>query len=277
VAGPSDREVISALADAFSDAPEAMGLVERAGLRRGRQPSWQAGNAELFWSQVHRLFLNGAVLDGWSAVLREACLELPGHPVIVAAAAAAGVPGAARRPEPEPVPPGRSADPGARASTGRSTPSAAPSSEWDFFLSYTQADRGWAEWMAWQLENAGYSVLIQAWDFVPGSNWMGMMTSGIAQTERTIALISRAYLTSVWGKAEWEAALRRDPEGVRRKVLPIRIEDCPPPELLESVVSIDLFGGLSEDETTARLLAGVEAAFGGRRKPTTKPNFPPLR
>jgi hypothetical protein len=40
----------------------------------------------------------------------------------------------------------------------------------DFFVSYTQADKAWAEWIAWELEEHGERVLIQAWDFVPGSN-----------------------------------------------------------------------------------------------------------
>ncbi|MBL7488603.1 toll/interleukin-1 receptor domain-containing protein [Frankia sp. AgB1.9] len=43
--------------------------------------------------------------------------------------------------------------------------------QWDFFVSYTQVDRRWAEWIAWELEDAGYQVLLQAWDMVPGSNW----------------------------------------------------------------------------------------------------------
>ncbi|MCK9904842.1 toll/interleukin-1 receptor domain-containing protein [Frankia sp. Cpl3] len=42
---------------------------------------------------------------------------------------------------------------------------------WDFFLSSTQPDRPWAEWIAWTFEEAGYRVLIQAWDLVPGPNW----------------------------------------------------------------------------------------------------------
>jgi TIR domain len=41
----------------------------------------------------------------------------------------------------------------------------------DFFISYTTADRNWAEWIAWQLENVGYKCHIQAWDFIPGSNF----------------------------------------------------------------------------------------------------------
>ena len=29
----------------------------------------------------------------------------------------------------------------------------------DFFISYNQADRAWAEWIAWILEEAGYTVV----------------------------------------------------------------------------------------------------------------------
>ena len=42
----------------------------------------------------------------------------------------------------------------------------------DFFISYNGADQRWAEWIAWQLEEANYSVILQAWDFLPGSNFV---------------------------------------------------------------------------------------------------------
>ena len=32
----------------------------------------------------------------------------------------------------------------------------------DFLVSYTSADRGWAEWIAWQLEAEGYQVVVRA-------------------------------------------------------------------------------------------------------------------
>jgi len=39
----------------------------------------------------------------------------------------------------------------------------------DFFISYNKADREWAEWIAWQLEESGkYAVVIRAWDFGAG-------------------------------------------------------------------------------------------------------------
>ena len=34
----------------------------------------------------------------------------------------------------------------------------------DFFISYNKADLAWAEWIAWQLEEADYTTEIQAWD-----------------------------------------------------------------------------------------------------------------
>ncbi len=43
----------------------------------------------------------------------------------------------------------------------------------DLFLSYSPADERWATWMAWELEAAGYRTMLQAWDFVPGTNFIG--------------------------------------------------------------------------------------------------------
>jgi hypothetical protein len=88
-----------------------------------------------------------------------------------------------------------------------------PAPGWDFFVSYTAADRAWAEWVSWQLEDAGYRVLVQAWDFVPGSNWAVGMQQGVVHATRTLALLSAAYLTSVYGRQEWQAAQTADPLG----------------------------------------------------------------
>lgn len=35
----------------------------------------------------------------------------------------------------------------------------------DFFISYTKADKEWAEWIGWVLEAARFKVVLQAWDF----------------------------------------------------------------------------------------------------------------
>ncbi|HET9895168.1 MAG TPA: TIR domain-containing protein [Streptosporangiaceae bacterium] len=144
---------------------------------------------------------------------------------------------------------------------------------WDFFVSYTRADRGWAEWISWVLEEAGYRVLVQAWDFVPGSNWITGMDAGVREAARTIAVLSPEYLESVYGGAEWRAAWARDPDGAGRVLLTVRVRDCGRPGLLGGVVSIDLFG-LGEDAAAGRVREMVAAAVTGRAKPSRRPPFP---
>lgn len=144
---------------------------------------------------------------------------------------------------------------------------------WDFFVSYTGADKAWAEWVAWELEEQGHQVLVQAWDMVPGTNWVDVMHRGVQGSERTIAVLSAAYLDSVYGTVEWQAAWRDDPTGADRKLLVLRVEDCERPGLLASVVSADLFG-LNEDAARTELQRVVRGALTGRLKPPTTPHFP---
>lgn len=144
---------------------------------------------------------------------------------------------------------------------------------WDFFVSYTRTDRETAEWIAWQLEESGYKILFQAWDFVPGSHWLKRMDEGMRESRRTVAVLSHAYLGSVYGRTEWEAAYQGDPQGFIRKLIPVRVEDCPRPGLLGSIVSIDIFG-LAETEARALLLTQISGALSGRAKPTAAPAFP---
>src|ERR1700726_1682479 len=59
----------------------------------------------------------------------------------------------------------------------------------DFFISYTKTDKAWAEWIAWTLEAAGYSTVIQAWDFRPGSNFVLEMQRAANEAKRTIAVL----------------------------------------------------------------------------------------
>jgi phage replication-related protein YjqB (UPF0714/DUF867 family) len=52
----------------------------------------------------------------------------------------------------------------------------------DFFISYTGADRAWAEWIADTLERAGYSTVLQEWDFRPGENFIHRMNQVLGES-----------------------------------------------------------------------------------------------
>ncbi len=139
----------------------------------------------------------------------------------------------------------------------------------DFFISYTGNDRTWAEWIAWVLEEAGYSVVIQAWDFRPGGNFVLDMQKA-TEANRTIAVLSSLYLQKPFPQSEWAAAFAQDPTSTNRKLIPVRVEDCNPTGLLGQIVYIDVFN-CDETEAQERLLTAVKD---GRIKPEQRPMFP---
>jgi tetratricopeptide (TPR) repeat protein len=142
--------------------------------------------------------------------------------------------------------------------------------ERDFFISYAHADRAWAEWMGWQLETAGYTTVLQAWDFSAGSDWAHEMQRATTSARRTIAVLSSAYLESAYGEAEWRVAFARDPTGSEGLLLPVRVEEIEPPGVLRTRVYIDLVGA-NQQTARSRLLEGIGQ---GRLKPALEPPFP---
>jgi hypothetical protein len=140
----------------------------------------------------------------------------------------------------------------------------------NFFVSYAGTDYRWAEWIAWQLEDAGYTVVFQPWDFGVGTHFVGEMHRAAAQAERTVLLLSAAYLESTFAAEEWQAAWAADPDGRRRRLVAVRIEDCARCGLLRQLVSVDLFG-LEREAARQRLLGAVAS---GRGKPIVEPAFP---
>ncbi len=144
----------------------------------------------------------------------------------------------------------------------------------DFFISYNKADRKWAEWIAWQLEEAGYTSIIQAWDFKAGGNFILEMDKATKEAERTIAVLSEDYLKALYTQPEWAAAFKQDPTGEKGLLIPVRVQECTLSGLLAAVVYIDLVG-LEEETAENDLLARiVQILTGERGKPQTEPAFP---
>jgi TIR domain len=142
--------------------------------------------------------------------------------------------------------------------------------ETDFFISYNRTDASWAEWVAAVLEENGFAVRIQAWDFVPGSNFVLEMNQAAQAASRTIAIVSPDYLNSKFGASEWAAAFAKDPEGSGRQLIPVRVREGQIEGLLKQIVYIDLVG---KTESAARL-ALLNGVSGRRAKPTEQPQFP---
>lgn len=139
-----------------------------------------------------------------------------------------------------------------------------------FFISYTSADRAWAEWIACELEANSYKTIIQAWDFRPGEDFVRKMQDALRDAERVIAVVSPQYFSSDFATAEWNAAFAEDPSGRKGRLLPVRVSEGELQGLPGPRIFIDLVG-LDEKAAKATLLAGISRQ---RARPAGPTQFP---
>jgi tetratricopeptide (TPR) repeat protein len=140
-----------------------------------------------------------------------------------------------------------------------------------FFVSYTGADDAWAQWISWQLEAAGYTTTIQAWDSRPGNDFVAWMDQRLRAADRVLVVLSPAYEQATsFTVPEWTAAIGRDPTGRLGVLLPVRVVDFTPGGLFGVRGWVDL-AGKDRQAAQAVLLAGVRKE---RMKPAQEPPFP---
>jgi len=143
----------------------------------------------------------------------------------------------------------------------------------DFFISHAGRDRDWAEWVGWQLSDAGYAVELDVWDWAAGQNFVTLMSRALDRADRLIALFSTAYFErSRYTTEEWSASVLHGSGDDAGRLLPLRIENVAPeqvPSVLRSLIFRDLFG---LDELQARRVL-LEATAGPHR-PDGPPSYP---
>lgn len=139
-----------------------------------------------------------------------------------------------------------------------------------FFVSYTQNDKAWAEWIAWVLESDRWRTHLQAWDSKPGRNFVLEMQQAADTAERTLAVLSPSYLASEFTQSEWAQAFRKDPTGERGLLIPVRVHPCKSGALVGSLSYVDLVD-LGEESAEKKLMSAVSS---GREKPASRPRFP---
>ncbi|WP_327714111.1 FxSxx-COOH system tetratricopeptide repeat protein [Streptomyces sp. NBC_00490] len=133
-----------------------------------------------------------------------------------------------------------------------------------WFISHAGADRAWAEWVGWQLLDAGHQVELDYWDWGAGDNFVVKMNAAL-ERGRLLALFSPAYFEPErFTTPEWTAMV-----AMREKITPVRLSAVEPPAILRQLLCRDLFG-LSPVEARRVLLEAVD----GPSRPTVEPPFP---
>ncbi|WP_204141290.1 tetratricopeptide repeat protein [Halomicronema sp. CCY15110] len=151
--------------------------------------------------------------------------------------------------------------------SAQSQPDSASSPTRDFFISYVASDRPWAKWIAWCLEEEGYSVFIDIKGFRPGSNFLQEVQR--IQCERSLVVLSEAYSRASSANPEILAAFSGSLQANERKLIPVRVEDCKPTGFLRTLIYVDLVDS-SEVEAKKQLLS----AIGSRDRMRSRPSFP---
>ncbi|MDN3021105.1 FxSxx-COOH system tetratricopeptide repeat protein [Streptomyces sp. S.PB5] len=146
------------------------------------------------------------------------------------------------------------------------------------FISYPWAEQAWAEWIGWQLQDAGHEPWLDVWELRPGDDWRAATQDALRRADLVLALVPTAQVDR--GHAAVESALG-DPTGP--EPIPVLLGDGPIPSDLRDRQVVRL-GGDGLDESAAReiLLQAVapgRPATGGRlrRFGATSPRMPGTR
>ena len=142
--------------------------------------------------------------------------------------------------------------------------------QYDIFISYDDADKAWAEWIAYDLESlkpGGYTCMLRAWDIRAGQNEVYEIDKALRQAQRVMLLLSPDYLEGKKRLQEWTAAYRTADSQL---LLPVIVREVKADGFLGNLKTINLVG-LTEEEAKQSLLTAVENL---RLKPLQRPPFP---
>ncbi len=86
----------------------------------------------------------------------------------------------------------------------------------DFFISHAGRDTAWAEWLAWQLQQAGYTVELDVWDWAPGEDFVARMQQALEAVRVDTRYVSRTYRRPDSADRNWKATAVIDAPATRR-------------------------------------------------------------
>ncbi|MFH8803654.1 FxSxx-COOH system tetratricopeptide repeat protein [Streptomyces sp. NPDC017936] len=132
------------------------------------------------------------------------------------------------------------------------------------FISHAGADRAWAEWVGWQLTDAGCSVALT--EPRPGRPVFEQLNQALRTARAVFVLVSASTRDREW--RAWESAL---PRGGYRLIVPVRVDDTPLPPFLADRRGLRL-GELDEEEARRQLLLSLASSHDPAMVPPGSPD-----
>ncbi len=154
------------------------------------------------------------------------------------------------------------------------TAPAAADFNYDAFISYSHQDKPWVDTVLLpRLEEAGLRVCIDTRDFDIGVPALVNMENAVRQSRKTLLVLTPDWVASEWTNFESLLLQTDDPIGRARRILPLMVRDCTPPDRLRIFTYLDLRNPADFDRQMTRLLAALQAPV-TNPSPSTPPAPP---
>lgn len=141
-------------------------------------------------------------------------------------------------------------------------PATAPATDgyaYDVFISYSSKDRDWVRnTLLPRLEQAGLRVAIDFRDFEFGASSMISMEEAVAQSRRTLLVLTPNWVASEWTGYESLLVQTSDPMGLRRRTIPMMRVQCDLPARIAMLTYADFIQ--PDDAQWDRLLQSLRPA-----------------
>lgn len=108
------------------------------------------------------------------------------------------------------------------------------------FLSYSTADKEIADKIANGIKILDFSIWYSDWALKPGDSIVEKINEALSQSDTLIVLLSNTSVNSLWVKREMNTVLMSKLSGQNVKLIPVVIEKCTIPPLLQDTLHIDM-------------------------------------
>jgi hypothetical protein len=104
----------------------------------------------------------------------------------------------------------------------------------DAYICYNQADFGWVQRLAEQIESETIDgsesgrplvAFFDRWDIDAGQSLIDQMNAGMNAARHVVAVLSPEFLKADWPRFEWKHIVASDPNNAKGKLIPILVRD----------------------------------------------------
>ena len=131
------------------------------------------------------------------------------------------------------------------------------------FISYSHKDKDWvANWLLPKFKEAGVEVHIDYKDFEFGVASIVNMERAVERCAKTLLVLSSHWVNSEFSQFEGVMVQTEDPLGLKKRILPLKLDDCVLPRRLKILSWADFREEDQWESQIERVIAQIRKDFG---------------